>query len=328
MNKKVRYSMFETNSSSSHSISLKRREFVFEPLFPDKNGTIVVKQDQYYCDEFKFNSSSEKLSYLFAHLYEENKNKIKLINDVIYNVTHCDYFDYKEALVENTVDHQSVGIINDLFDNDYGVSFTNIKNFIFNKNYWVFGGSDGSIPNNDFYAVKEYTKQEVLELTFNYDFIFKINDEEHIEKLYVLTNNFLYLNLDDSELDKTSIAKICKELMYEYIDLLKNNLFYNHVLDFEPLNLNTDSETLVEGTCIIMLSRNNKKFITAAFKEFANDLHGDILKESYKRSFIGNKLTELCDKNYTTKQELNKFYNEFAKMPENITKIEFKIKKI
>lgn len=328
MNKKVRYSMFETNSSSSHSISLKRREFVFDPLFPDRNGNIVVLQTDYYCDDFKFNDSCQKLSYLVAYLYNDNKHKIKLVNDVIYNVTQCNQFIYEEALANSYIDHQSAGVLDDLFTEDYATSFNNIKNFIFNKNYWVFGGSDESTPDNDFYAVKEYTRQEVLEPTFNYDFIFKINDEEHIEKLYVLTNNFLYLNLDDSELDKTSIAEICEELMYEYIDLLKNNLFYNHVLDFEPLNLNTDSETLVEGTCIIMLSRNNKKFITAAFKEFANDLHGDILKESYKRSFISNKLTELCDKNYTTKQELNKFYNEFAKMPENITKIEFKIKKI
>lgn len=328
MNKKLRSGVFETNSSSAHSISLKRREFVFDPLIPDRNGDIIVVQDEYALDDFKFNDSSQKLSYLFSHLGDEDKSKIKIVSDVIYNTTHCNNFDYEEALLENYVDHESVGILNELFDLDYGIAFINIKNFIFNKNYWVFGGSDEETPEGDFYVVKEYTKQEVLEPQFEYEFIYKLHDKHYVEKLYLLSNKRWLLNLDDSELSYSNMIDICSDLMYDYILVLKNSSFYDYVLNIEPLNLNTDSDTLAEGVCSIMLSQNSKIFIIAAFKKFANDLHGEVLKESYKKSFIGNKIKELYDNNYATKEEVKDFYDEFLKLTGNTIKVEFKIKKI
>lgn len=114
-------------------------KFICEPIKVDGNGVVTVPQLFFKNDSFKSNSPTTKLAYLFAQIYLQDTDKIKLINDVIYQTTFCNYFDYKEALEYNIVNVEPIGSTNFLFNDNYVKSFIKIKDFIFNKNYWIIG---------------------------------------------------------------------------------------------------------------------------------------------------------------------------------------------
>jgi len=54
----IRQSVFETNSSSAHSISLGKdtgKQFLLDTLYPDQNGTITLTGGEFGWDWFKEN---------------------------------------------------------------------------------------------------------------------------------------------------------------------------------------------------------------------------------------------------------------------------------
>jgi hypothetical protein len=150
--KLIRNGVFETNSSSAHSISLagSDRDFVLDTIYPNENGIIVLVGGEFGWDWFKHNDALTKANYaIVAHI-----NNPDLVIEVIKEQTGCDDVlvlavdgDYNSSF-HSYIDHDSYGICPS--------SKEELKNFIFNKNSWLFGGNDNTHAKPNFYDVPTF----------------------------------------------------------------------------------------------------------------------------------------------------------------------------
>ena len=169
MNKIIRTGVFETNSSSCHSIAIagEDKQFVFDSISPDSNGVVSLTGGEYGWSWFKTNSSIEKANYAAQQL-GDNQNLINVIRkqtgaDKVVIETEAGY-----------VDHQSTGLVE---DNEEW-----LKNFIFNKNSWLFGGNDNSDPSDYFYDVPEWRDGKFIDIKYNYALRVEGYDEKYLFK--------------------------------------------------------------------------------------------------------------------------------------------------
>lgn len=140
--KQIRRNVFETNSSSVHSLVYSQNGLEPSGLKIDKSGDIFValgKFDNSYC---VYKDQYSKLSYLLTCIYYLAGCDV----DKIYNrsefeevqKTVCNYTGAKSIKIENSegyIDHQSVP--------EWGITIINaysedeVINFIFNRNIWL-----------------------------------------------------------------------------------------------------------------------------------------------------------------------------------------------
>lgn len=155
--KLVRHGVFETNSSSSHSISIadSTKEFVLETIYPDQNGNIQLTGGEFGWDWEKYNDAITKANYCAVDSIGNDNNREMLI-EVIKEQTGAEHV---EILCDNDydkphysyIDHQSYGTAGEAFG-----SKEKLKNFIFNKNSWLFTGNDNSTADPTFFHVPEF----------------------------------------------------------------------------------------------------------------------------------------------------------------------------
>lgn len=145
MMRKIRTGVFETNSSSSHSICIDDKTFILDTLIPDADGVITIKPGQFGWEWKKYNDANAKASYcLTGTLYVEDRQiALDNIRSVIQTQTLCEYVNLVEPkpnIAYDTwdyIDHQSVGILDKiLFDKDQ------LRQFIFNRKSWLLLGND------------------------------------------------------------------------------------------------------------------------------------------------------------------------------------------
>lgn len=130
-----------------------------DTIYPDQDGVVHLKYDEFGWDWFKTNDPSTKAIYAIMQMegydeyIEKVKNIIKRHTGAKSIVIHPNggYFEH------GYIDHQSRGCMNNVFDND-----KDIRNFIFNKNAWLFGGNDNSEPDPMFYVVDEYKSNNTI----------------------------------------------------------------------------------------------------------------------------------------------------------------------
>lgn len=182
MKQLIRQGVFETNSSSAHSVSIadETKEFVLDTLYPDQNGEILLNGGEFGWEWFKHNDALTKANYA-AQSFNGNENHMEMLIDVIKEQTGAEdvLFDTENGYI----DHDS-----------YGTCPTNreeLKSFIFNKNSWLFGGNDNTTPDPTFYIVPEYKDGRLILPEYKYEL--KIDgfakttkfidypDHEHIE---------------------------------------------------------------------------------------------------------------------------------------------------
>ena len=168
----IRNGVFETNSSSCHSISIsdETQPFVFDTIYPDLDGKITIKGGEYGRGVFtRHNDVKTKLSYaLTSTLYGVDEN---MLREIIQEQTGCDNIellvseDYNSPYFSH-IDHDSVDTVPRTKEE--------LRNFIFNKNSWLFIAHDEGTPPPDFYdALPLYLENgEVLEP--QYKFIFEV----------------------------------------------------------------------------------------------------------------------------------------------------------
>lgn len=146
--KLIRSGVFETNSSSSHSISVadETKEFVLDTIYPNQDGIVIVSGDEFGWEWFKHNDAQTKASYA-AQQFMNNDDALETLKEVIMEQTGADDVEFV-GLDNGYVDHYSCGIVEQ--SKDW------LKNFIFNKNSWLFGGNDNSYPDPTFYDVPEF----------------------------------------------------------------------------------------------------------------------------------------------------------------------------
>jgi len=131
MKRQVRRNVFETNSSSMHSLSIAKRG-VTEYLHVDEcTNKVVTEFGEFGWGYDEYNDPETKLSYLVTMIGEShNCYSIKEIyetNDVVSARCECDGIEIKN--VDGYIDHQSIDTIDGLMK-EYDCT---IEEFIFDK---------------------------------------------------------------------------------------------------------------------------------------------------------------------------------------------------
>ena len=138
--KNIRFNVFETNSSSSHSISISNTRVIslnnsceiLETIIPDDNGVVYLEGGEFGWENLNYHDALSKANYCLIDSIG-NQNKLEMLISVIKEVTGA-----KEVNIDNVngyIDHQSEGTSNKAFS-----SKETLKNFIFNRDsilpYW------------------------------------------------------------------------------------------------------------------------------------------------------------------------------------------------
>lgn len=137
---KVRSSVFETNSSSTHSLVVSNLNDLLEQPFSDidiKNGSITVEQGEFGWEWETYSSVYDKLMYL-ATASKENPEHRQMICDAVKEHTGLDVIFDDEN--EGYVDHQS----SDVPDVVWSLGVEGVKKFLFNPRSVLETGNDNS----------------------------------------------------------------------------------------------------------------------------------------------------------------------------------------
>lgn len=163
MKKIIRTGVFETNSSSTHSLSVARedQEFVYDTIYPDQNGVINVSGEEFGWGWVKYNNSLTKLAYLFQDSYENDHD---LIKEVVMKQTGATEVNFNEN--GGYIDHEGVGTTYDIRRNS-----EDLRNFIFNKNSWLFIGNDNGSPDPTFFNVPEFKDGRQILPEYKYELV-------------------------------------------------------------------------------------------------------------------------------------------------------------
>lgn len=171
----TRSSVFETNSSSTHSISIaysNSPDDLMDILLPDSEGNIVLNGGEFGWSEEYFYDAQTKASYLavycaewcgdrkdefFAILFDVIKKQTGC-NQVILNFT-CEYsYSDKDSKNWSYIDHQSAE------SQDYHYLFDDpeqIRQFVFNpKSVLETGNDNGPYSDEDYDGVEEESTEE------------------------------------------------------------------------------------------------------------------------------------------------------------------------
>ncbi len=148
MKKQIRASVFETNSSSSHSISIASGEQVgvYDTIVPNADGEIVLTGGHFGWEWVKCNDAIIKANYAAVDNPNRNAERQGMLEEVLKEHTGAKEIVF--ALGDSYIDHQSVGTSHDAF-----ASKQTLKDFIFSPNSWLFTGNDNDYPPANFYDV-------------------------------------------------------------------------------------------------------------------------------------------------------------------------------
>lgn len=224
MKKLIRKGVFETNSSSSHSIALatEDKEFVLDTIYPNQDGIIIINGDEYGWEWFKHNDSETKASYA-AQSFANDSNQLDELREVIMEQTGATEVIFN-GLNDGYIDHDSYGIV--------PTGKSELRNFIFNKNSWLFGGNDNSSPDPTFYHVPEIRDGKVIVPVYKYEL-----------SIEGLTKTTKYLEKPTDEELQTGIDSIMED------------------------SLLTDDGTFITDNSIFwQISRNKEKFYEMSYR--------------------------------------------------------------
>ena len=164
MKKIVRKGVFETNSSSSHSLSLARedQDFVLDTIYPDQNGVIRVYGQEFGWGWEKFNDAETKLANAFQDSFGDDHTE--RIKEVVKKQTGATDVIFEEG--DGYIDHDGVGTTADI----RGIG-EDLRNFIFNKNSWLYIGNDNSQPDPMFFHVPEFKDGRQILPEYKYELV-------------------------------------------------------------------------------------------------------------------------------------------------------------
>ncbi len=142
-NKLIRNSVFETNSSSCHSISISSDDCVYDGITPSCDNKIVLKPMDFGWDITEYHDALSKLTYCWIYAQDwtgkESEKFHKILSDMVCEHTGADeivmQMDYNNKWYPKgyygCIDHQSVEC-KDLHHMFYEPQ--KLKDFIFNPN--------------------------------------------------------------------------------------------------------------------------------------------------------------------------------------------------
>jgi len=140
--RKIRQGVFETNSSSTHSISV-HNYGDYDSIAPDEDGIVYVRGEDFGWDQETFTDPESKLSYLMIYVRDWVNDVLlqnmydQILTDVVCAHTHATgiHMDADSGYI----DHQSVenGQLHYLFRDPQL-----IKDFVFNRASYVETDND------------------------------------------------------------------------------------------------------------------------------------------------------------------------------------------
>ena len=154
--RKIRRGVFETNSSSTHSITIIGESTESDTLPIDADGAVVLTGGNFGWEWTRFNDALTKANYCVVHAYGKPdleqmlKNAIQKETGTAYVVSTCTDDDMTPNY--GYIDHQSVGTATEAFADE-----ETLRRFIFDKKSWLFTGNDNvEAPANLFDVNREY----------------------------------------------------------------------------------------------------------------------------------------------------------------------------
>src|SRR6185436_17955269 len=182
----IRSGVFETNSSSTHSIVISENtNGILDTIVPDDEGVIILSGGEYGWSWEKFNDPLSKANYCALDL-QKNPANIRMLADVITQHTGAKKVVFS---LEGYIDHQSAGASETAF-----VNSEVLKNFIFNPKSWLFTGNDNDYAPPNFYDVDDMIYTHQLSIsgvaeTAKFTSLPNIDTEEFQETISVLIEN-------------------------------------------------------------------------------------------------------------------------------------------
>lgn len=217
----IRPNVFETNSSSCHSLSIAddTKEFVMDTIYPNQDGIVTIYGGEFGWEWFKHNDAQTKADYA-AQMFYYDETTLETIKEVIMEQTGAEDVIFK--LEDGYIDHDSHGIVPS--DKD------SLRNFIFNKNSWLFGGNDNSTPDPTFYHVPEIKDGKMILPKYKYElkiegldkstkFIDKPTDGEFEDAVYALLGDAYVYDSGFIDTDNNIWAQINRTRDYYRLDL-------------------------------------------------------------------------------------------------------------
>lgn len=130
---RIRHGVFETNSSSTHSISLANTEkkFCTDSLPIDKDGSISIYPGEFGWEQKRYYDAYTKASYALTYAFATSSKEIVMLQEVIQE--HTGVKDVKLCTSESgyyafgNIDHQSIEVCEEAFKSKEA-----LRSFIFN----------------------------------------------------------------------------------------------------------------------------------------------------------------------------------------------------
>ena len=204
---KKRINVFETNSSSSHSISFNPWKLGKDGnnFAPDDDGKIYVTGDEFGWGWSSHNDSVTKANY-YLEQYKDDPDRLDLLKEVIQDYTGLPTVINRSG--SGYIDHQSFGTL-DLPANDSEA----LKDWLFNPDNWLYIGNDNDDEPEGF-RDPEWKGLDGDHVTVTFDFggdqvsvnIIGMPTEENLgQKLVDLDLSDGFYNLKAMDLEKNII---------------------------------------------------------------------------------------------------------------------------
>lgn len=130
--KQVRHKVFETNSSSTHSISISTNNPVtMDTLYVDETGTVIIYPGEFGWEVEEYTDAQTKASYCYTYCKNYNLDKLDMLTCVLMYQTgakNVHYVTLEGSYPDGYIDHQSIDVCNIAFEDD-----ETLRMFIFNR---------------------------------------------------------------------------------------------------------------------------------------------------------------------------------------------------
>lgn len=145
----IRKNVFETNSSSTHSLCISE-EGKYSSISLNEDGNIVLNGGEFGWGWDKFNDPLTKANYCALDNLH-NPHRLELLKKVLKKETGANEIlinisDDWNSPTCSYIDHEGHGTSVDAFLDE-----ETLKNFIFGENSWLYIGNDNETPPNKFY---------------------------------------------------------------------------------------------------------------------------------------------------------------------------------
>lgn len=220
--KNIRQNVFETNSSSTHSVSINANtDGIYDTIIPLDNGVITLIGGEFGWEWRQINDTLTKANYAAVYARDDEKLTNMLTNvikdhtgakEVIYDLDEYSYIDHQSDKHEG---------------GECGYAFAtnqSLKDFIFSPNSWLFTGNDNEEAPPNFYDVDT-----------NVSFKYKLYLEKYSDTPLKLKD---IPNTEDLKEKLKELYRYCVR-DYKYIATEYERLMDNSVLDsFTKINEN------------------------------------------------------------------------------------------